>query len=120
MAIWDDYPTTDKQSVQAGVLKDDTSANPSLPSSGIANNHYQLNTSRKKVIPAINEIKSLSDQAVATATGARIQFNDIVGDVADTEATAYAKVVANGGNVITAVATLIDQSKASQELVQEW
>lgn len=89
--------------LQRITLKDTTHVNPLLPGSPQAVNNYQLNTVRKDIIRAINEVYIKANNAGQSITGLLARFEDIVGIEYDTEIDDYALLKSKYVNLMKAI-----------------
>lgn len=101
---------------QADILWEMLTLNPKLIRRTAISVNQQLNTKNARIISAINEVKALADQAIASIEGALNHVNGVVGNVGD-DAT-KAKLDEMGGTVIDAayglrqqVSGLLDEAK---------
>jgi hypothetical protein len=105
MAAWDELETADKQSIQAGVVKDSIVGNPLLPNGAGANN-YQFTVEADNLAQAVNVLQEQVDGAITSLTETLVTSESVIGNRFH-HPEAYNTIVENGGNVLQATANLI-------------
>ena len=95
-----DLTTIEKQTLQKVVGKDNLTGNPQLPESTFAPGNYQLVTSRKNIIQAINELFDKITAAQKTVGNFTTRFNAVVGDEENTDSSIFKKIQETEPNII--------------------